>query len=155
MKQRINKWWTALVGSILSLLGFTSCDDFPIGVRCEYGMPNANYKLLGDVKDSGGKPVKGIRVVFVPRGDTEEQSWENDTLYTDDKGHFELDRARYQWPGDTDKFVYIAEDVDGADNGSFKSTKVTPDVKKVKKGDGSWYDGDYEVSATITLDKDE
>ena len=107
------------------------------------------------VKDSGGKPVKGIRVVFVPRGETEEQSWENDTLYTDDKGHFELDRARYQWPGDTDKFVYIAEDVDGADNGSIKSTKDTPDVKKVKKGDGSWYDGDYEVSATITLDKDE
>ena len=153
MKQKINTWWKAIFGGILTLLGFTACDDFGI-IRCEYGMPHANYKLLGDVKDAKGTPLKGICVVFVPRGDDTEESWENDTLYTDAKGHFEVASAHYSWPGNHEDFLFVAEDVNGAEDGSYLRQKVSGDdikVSQVKDGDGNWYNGDYEVSTTITM----
>lgn len=155
MKQRINLWWKALLGAIFSLLGFSGCEAIQniVDPPCEYGMPHANYKLLGDVKDSKGNPVKGIRVVFAPYGQGEDR-WENDTLYTDDKGHFEREKANYMfgWPDDTISFV--AEDVDGEENGSFQSAVVGKDgitITKVKDGDGNWYQGDFEISTQISL----
>ena len=159
MKQRINTWWKAILGGIMTLLGFSACDVVGeiISPRCEYGQPHANYKLLGDVKDTKGTPVKGIRVVFIPTGNTEERGWNNDTLYTDAKGHFEKATATYDWPGGHDKFTFVAEDVDGAANGAFqrkimRAGDVT--TSQVKKGEGSWYDGDFEVSADIILEED-
>lgn len=68
MKQRMETWLNCLISGIFSILGFagvTSCDKIP-GIptgRCEYGCPNADYKIMGSVKDGNGKPIKGIQVV--------------------------------------------------------------------------------------------
>ena len=158
MKQRISLWWEALIGGILSLLGFAGCDVFQniVDPAAEYGMPHANYKLLGDVTDAKGKPVKGIRVIFAPYGDPTQEHWENDTLYTDDKGHFELEKAKFMFGWVDDQITFLAEDIDGKENGSFKSKEVVGKdqvtVTKLKEGDGSWYTGDFEIKAQITLE---
>ena len=160
MKQRISLWWEALIGGILTLLGFSGCNAIHniIDPPAEYGMPHANFKLLGDVSDTKGKPIKGIRVIFAPYGNPSQEHWENDTLYTDDKGHFELAQARFMFGWVDDNITFLAEDIDGKDNGSFKSKEVVGKdnvtVTKLKDGDGRWYEGDFEISTKITLEED-
>ena len=160
MKQRISLWWEALIGGILTLLGFSGCNAIHniVDPPAEYGMPHANYKLLGDVSDTKGKPIKGIRVIFAPYGNPSQEHWENDTLYTDDKGHFELDHAKFVFGWADDQITFLAEDVDGTENGSFKSKEVVGKdnvtVTKLKDGDGRWYEGDFEISTKITLEED-
>ena len=53
------KGWKWLLGGVLTLLGFSGCEELGI-MRCEYGQPLADYKLIGDVKDTKGNPIKGI-----------------------------------------------------------------------------------------------
>ncbi len=159
MKHRISVWWEALTGAVLSLLGFSGCEAINniIEHPAEYGMPHANYKLLGDVSDSKGQPVKGIRVVFAPNGNSAENPWANDTLFTDDKGHFERDHAKFDFGWLDDNVTFLAEDIDGEENGSFKSKELVGKdhitVTKMKEGDGKWYTGDFEISAKITLEE--
>ena len=159
MKQRISLWWEALIGGILTLLGFSGCNAIHniIYPPAEYGMPHANYKLLGDVSDTKGKPIKGIRVIFAPYGNPTEEHWENDTLFTDEKGHFELAQTKFMFGWVDDNITFLAEDVDGEANGSFKSKEVVGKdhvtVTKLKEGDDHWYKGDFEISTKITLEE--
>ena len=157
MKQRLTFWWEALLGGILSLLGFSGCKALShiFDTRAEYGMPHANYKLLGDVTDTKGNPVKDIRVIFAPYGNPTEEHWENDTLYTDEKGHFELEQTRFMFGYVDDSITFLAEDIDGDKNGSYKSKEIVGKdnvtVTKLKEGEG-WYTGDYQISTKITLE---
>ena len=165
MKQRVKIWWKALIGGLLSVLGFSGCgsngisDVIPdfLDRPAEYGMPHANYKLLGDVTDSQGKPIKGIRVIFAPYGDPKQERWENDTLYTDEKGHFEREKIRFEFGWVDDTVTFLAEDIDGEENGSFQSKEVVGKDKitltQVKEGDDHWDKGDFEISAQITLEE--
>lgn len=147
------------MGSILSLLGFSGCEAIHniIEHPSEYGMPHANYKLLGDVTDTQGKPVKGIRVIFAPYGDPAQERWENDTLYTDEKGHFQCDNTHFMFGWVDDNITLLAEDTDGAENGSYKSKELVGKdqitITQTKEGDGHWYTGDFEISARITLEE--
>ena len=159
MAQRIKLWWELLIGGILSLLGFSGCNSVKniIYPPAEYGMPNATYKLAGDVSDTKGKPVKGIRVIFEPEGVPD--SWDNDTLYTDAKGRFQLDRTKYIFGAIDSNITFLAEDVDGEENGSFKSNAAVGNgpitVTQTKKGDGKWYNGEFEINTHITLENKE
>ncbi|MBO4264312.1 MAG: radical SAM-associated putative lipoprotein [Bacteroidales bacterium] len=159
MKKRLSLWWEALTGGILTLLGFSGCDAIQhiVNPPVEYGMPHANYKVLGDVTDPDGKPIEGIRVIFAPYGNPVEEHCENDTLHTDSKGHFELDKAKFMFGWVDENISFLAEDVDGNENGSFKSKEIAGkdkvSVTKVKEGDGRWYTGDYEISTQITLEE--
>ena len=147
-----------MIGGILTLLGFSGCNTIHsiIDPPAEYGMPHANYKLLGDVSDTNGKPIKGIRVIFAPYGNPTEGHWADDTLCTDDKGHFEKECAKFEFGWVDDQITFLAEDVDGEENGSYKSKelagkdKVT--ITQTKKGDGNWYEGEFEIKAQITLE---
>ena len=151
----LSKGWKWLLGSLLALLGFSGCGKLGI-FRCEYGQPHADYKLIGDVKDAKGNPIKGIRVVFAPNP-MEERGCDNDTIYSDAKGHFEVERLRHDWPDDLKDAVVKFEDVDGGENGSYKAKELSRsdlDVKQSQKGDGSWYDGAFTVTANATLEED-
>jgi putative lipoprotein (rSAM/lipoprotein system) len=147
--------WKYTVGSLLALLGFGSCDRISDigGGLCMYGQPTAHFRFVGDVKDSDGKAIPGIRVVVSPRS---EDSWLNDTLYTDPAGHVEKDRLKYNWPDEMVRAKIKFEDVDGEANGSFKKKEMLHcefDVKQTKKGDGEWYEGEYTVQANAMLEK--
>ena len=157
MKTKIRNIWCSLLGGILALLGFQVCKGILDIGRCEYGQPHANYKLMGDVKDQAGKPIKGIRVIFAPRGlDDEYPEYHNDTLYTNAAGHFELAQTKYNWPGQESSFTIVADDVDGEENGSYESQTISGDkitVKQSQRGDGKWYGGDFDIEAQLVLKK--
>ncbi|MBQ2197250.1 MAG: radical SAM-associated putative lipoprotein, partial [Bacteroidales bacterium] len=77
--------------------------------------------------------------------------YENDTLYTDSNGAYELSKTIFDKPKDV-RIVF--EDIDGAENGGeFESAEAAPEIKRTKKGDKSWYGGAFEVQADVTLKK--
>ena len=156
MKTALVKGWKWLLGSLLTLLGFSGCEELGL-FRCEYGQPNADFKLIGDVKDANGKGIEGIRVVFRPV-ESEKETWENDTLYTDAKGHFGQERLKHDWPDGAEKASIKFEDVDGSAHGAYKTKILTRSdfsVEQTKKGSGSWYAGIYTISAETTLEEDD
>lgn len=159
MKARLNRAWQFVLGILMSVLGFTGCEKFGL-FRCEYGQPHADFKLLGDVKDATGKGIPGIRVVVRPQTNPEyeeQETWENDTLYSDAKGHFEQERLKHDWPDDLANATVKFEDVDGSANGSFRTKVLTREdltVERAKKGDGRWYSGAFTVRADAVLEED-
>ena len=156
MRIALKKGWKWLLGSILTLLGFSGCDRFGI-FRCEYGQPMAHFKLIGDVKDTKGHPIKGIRVVHAPNPN-DALGWENDTIYSDARGHFEIELLKHDWPDDLQNSTVTFEDVDGSENGSYKTkvlTRADLDVKQSQKGDGSWYSGAFTATANAVLEEED
>ena len=140
--------WKWLLGSILTLLGFSNVF---IGCKKEYGCPYADYKLVGDVKDSKGNPVEGIRVVFVPA-----ENYGSDTTFTDAKGHFEQDHLRILDMSTGSKVLF--QDVDGSNHGSFKEKEVgyaELTVEQTKKGDKNWYIGGFTIHADAVMEEEE
>ncbi len=155
MKTALVKGWKWLLGTLLTLLGFSGCEELGL-FRCEYGQPNADFKLIGDVKDAHGKGIEGIRVVF-RAVQNEEETWENDTLYSDAKGHFERERLKHDWPDGAQQASIKFEDVDGSAHGSYKTKILQPSeltVEQTKKGDKKWYSGEYTISAEAVLEED-
>lgn len=158
MKQKINGWWTWMLGGLLGLLGFSACDPFGV-IRYEYGAPYADYKVVGEVKDEAGKPVEGIRVVVAPWGrDSESAPWVNDTLYTDRAGKVagKLMVEGIRDNGIRDNMEVEFADVDGPENGSFEPLLLKRSDLKItqtKKGDKSWYQGEYTIEAKARLKK--
>ena len=62
MKARIRHFYEIIAGAILSLFGFSGCEDI-IYPKAEYGMPHATFAVKGTVKaEDTGEPVKGIKV---------------------------------------------------------------------------------------------
>ena len=159
MKAALGKGWKWLLGLLMGLLGFTGCGK--IGVfRMEYGCPNADFKLVGDVKDANGKGIEGIRVVFSPHAGLPEdqQQWDSDTLYSDARGHFEKERLKHSWPDGAKDAAVKFEDVDGTAHGSFKTKVLTGSgftVEQTKKGDKHWYSGEYTIQADAVLEEEE
>ena len=152
MKAALGKGWKWILGLLMGLLGFAGCGKIGI-FRKEYGSPYAEYKLLGDVKDVRGNPIRGIRVVF-DRFPEKEGTWGKDTLYTDSQGHFEK-----QLPDDmlsTDMEIRF-DDVDGEANGSYRSKVLTGqemEIVQTEKGGKNWYGGAFTIQADAILEED-
>lgn len=158
-------WAKSLIGSLLTLLGFHSCNPFTIldqpdmygppidyPVVCEYGVPSASYVFHGEAVDEENAPVRGIRIVVAPNG--EEQRYENDTLYTDAQGKASR-QLTYNWPG-TDALLVKFEDVDGQENGSYQDQVLKSsdlDIQKTADGSGHWYEGEFTIRAKAVLKK--
>lgn len=155
MKQKVNKFWTWILGGLLSLLGFSSCEWLPIG-RTEYGCPHADYKVIGEVTDEAGKPIEGIRAIVAPSGlDSENAEWYNDTLYTDVAGKINADLTKFAWfdSENSDLEVELA-DVDGPLRGEYETKvlrRIDLKLTQTKKGDNHWYDGEYTLEFKGTL----
>jgi len=126
-----------------------------------YGEPHADFKALGSVSDENGKPVEGIRVAVRQHRHYEnsesviydQNDWyEDDTVYTDTKGNYEMYKSVFDSP---DEVNIVFEDVDGPENGGeFAKTEASPEVKRTKKGDKSWYGGAFEAKADVTMKKE-
>ncbi len=159
MKAALGKGWKWLLGLLMGLLGFAGCGKLGI-FRNEYGCPNADFKLVGDVKDANGKGIEGIRVVFTPHRDVpeEQQKWESDTLYSDARGHFVKERLKHDWPDGAKDAAVKFEDVDGTAHGTFKTKVLTGSeltVEQTKNGDKHWYSGQYTIQADAVLEEEE
>lgn len=157
MKQRINNWAKLLYGFLMTILGFSGCDRI-FETTEEYGQPYSEFKLVGEVKSTEGKPIKGIRVIVKPYVDHTSQevlAWNRDTLYTDADGKFSKESLKHTWPNQMKGSTIVFDDIDGPENGGEFESKTLTDkeftVEQMKKGDGNWYDGDFLVTANTTL----
>ena len=159
MKNGIINIWKQLAAVILGLLGFSSCDKIGWGAKM-YGEPYAVFKALGTVSDENGKPIEGIRVAIRQHRHYENSSdviydqndwYENDTLYTDRQGAYQLTRSVFERPDDVE---IVFEDIDGEENGGeFTSAEATPEITRTEKGDNQWFRGAFEVRADVKLKK--
>ena len=156
MKTALGKGWQWLLGSVLALLGFGSCnkEDIIDNGLAMYGQPTALYRVIGTVKDSSKKPVQGIRVVIAPSHYSQE---DNDTLYTDAAGRFEKDQLKYSWPDELKNVTVRFEDVDGAENGSYRTKELKRSDIQVEQADKgkAWFGGWFTVTADAVLEKED
>ena len=148
------KWYSLAnrsLSALLVLLGFQACDS---STTCEYGTPTVDYHVTGQVQDADGNPIKGIRVTMKGFNDFNYGNKE-DITYTDKDGRYKTQSVRSMFIQPEMSVVF--EDVDGPENGGeFTTESVKSDDMKqqqVKKGDGHWYQGEYELTANKTLKK--
>jgi putative lipoprotein (rSAM/lipoprotein system) len=155
MKNFFVKLTKMLCVAVLGVLGFSACSDDPEGHWVAYGSPNAKYKYMGTVTDEQGNPIEGINVVM--SGDyVSSTPLASLTLKTDKDGKFStVTMSSVNTRIKTIEFV----DVDGeANGGEFESQTISPKdmtMTQVAEGDGSWYKGEFELSATIKLKSNE
>jgi len=154
MRTKVRNLLNAIAGTILAMLGFSSssCEKI-VDAPDEYGTPSADYKVLGTVTDTDGKPVKGIQVAIELKDkESSEVASLKDTVYTDASGIYES--SRNDWPGMISATVAF-NDVDGEENGGkFGSVTVTSELKQTKEG-GHWYKGAYEAEIGAVLKPEE
>ena len=139
--------WIRLCQWLLGVLGISasisSCDLLGI-MSVEYGQPNMDYSVKGKVVDAkGGGGVAGIEVCHISYGS------QVDTTGVD--GSFEIS-------GNTDpteKLHVRLKDTDPAKDGNYKSTEANIQLKKVKDGNGHWFEGTFENSdAVLKVEED-
>ena len=148
----------ALAG-LLSPLGFTGCGKDNNGdgeISVEYGVPSANFKVLGRVTNEQGQPLGGMRVVASEVttiwGKGPEQCYSGllrDTVYTASDGSFVREYSLF--PADS---VYIHMKIeDSAEPSVYDSDSVTVGFAKgdLKGADGSWFLGAAEKVVDVKL----
>ena len=174
MKQKARHFLNLLLGALLSLLGFASCDGILGDLRtrgggkngggmvCMYGSPTVNWHASGRVTDASGKGIEGIRVAIrahkymanTPGVIYDQNDWYyDDTLYTDANGNYKLEKHLTSFSAPDDATV-VFEDVDGEEHGGlFETVKAIPRVTQTKKKDGFWYGGAFEVKSDVVMKK--
>lgn len=156
-----------LCAAVLALLGFASCEKFN-DIRCEYGTPSVDFKVKGTVTDADEKPIEGIRVIVRTNFDNLPDSRQSyvddlgryhayggdDTLFTDVKGRYESNEL--YTVAIASQHVYF-DDIDGnAKGGAFQSDSVqlkTAPNRQYQKANGHWYNGGYEYTVDVQLQK--
>lgn len=148
------KWYriaNSSLSALLVLLGFEACTGMENGGE-EYGTPTVDFHVVGQVTDAEGKPIEGIRVTTRGYYDFNDGTMEQ-TTYTDKEGRYATKEVRSGWIDPGMKVVF--EDVDGEANGGlFAADSISSGAmakEKVKKGDGNWYEGGYELTANAKL----
>ena len=148
------KWYriaNSSLSALLVLLGFEACTGMENGGE-EYGTPTVDFHVVGQVTDAEGKPIEGIRVTTRGYYDFNDGTMEQ-TTYTDKEGRYATKEVKSTGIDPGMKVVF--EDVDGEANGGlFAADSVSSGAmakEKVKKGDGNWYGGEYELTANAKL----
>ena len=148
------KWYriaNSSLSALLVLLGFEACTGIESGGE-EYGTPTVDFHVVGQVTDAEGKPIEGIRVTTRGYYDFNDGTMEQ-TTYTDKEGRYATKEVKSIGIDPGMKVVF--EDVDGEANGGLiAADSISSDAmakEKVKKGDGNWYEGGYELTANAKL----
>ena len=79
----------------------------------EYGTPYAEFEVKGVVTDEEGNPIRNIEVKLT----------NNTRTVTSETGLYSV-KTNYETPNDPQVFHVAFNDVDGAENGSFKNDTV-------------------------------
>ena len=148
----------ALAG-LLSLLGFTGCGKDNNGdgeISVEYGVPSANFKVLGRVTNEQGQPLGGMRVVASEVttiwGKGPEQCYSGllrDTVYTASDGSFVREYSLF--PADS---VYIHMKIEDTTEPSvYDSDSIAVGFAKgdLKGGDNHWFKGEATKEVDVKL----
>ena len=163
-----NRWKvSSLLSGALALLGFAGCsNDNEEDIPVLYGVPvnTVDYRVLGTVTDTDGKPLKDIQVIidnpdaYVYLDENEKPYGRDsitdklipDTTYTDMDGKFASSRT-IAW--DDKDLVVALHDIDGeANDGEFLVKRVTSsELGERQVLEKKNYYTKYEYSKTIQL----
>ena len=114
---------------------FTTPDMYGTMVA-EYGVPVMEFVVKGKVTDADtGKPIKGVQVT------SDEGS---EPVLTTETGDFECNG--YAFPDGNVKLFFT--DIDGKENGLYKSFDLEVALEKIKEGSG-WNEGVYAAEDVI------
>lgn len=156
MRVRFNRWYNAVLTTLLSILGYGCSSDESLdmyGSPVEYGSPHADYIVKGTITNESGTPVQGIKTSLKEVSENVKTAYGIDSVQTNATGDFQL-----KYTGMERKSIkLIVEDIDGeANGGEFLSDTLDIDYDnavKVKEGEGRWYQGKFEVSQDVKLKK--
>ena len=156
MRVRFNRWYNAVLTTLLSILGYGCSSDEPMdmyGSPVEYGSPHADYIVKGTITNESGTPVQGIKTSLKDVSENAKTAYGIDSVQTNATGDFQL-----KYTGMERKSIkLIVDDIDGeANGGEFLSDTLDIDYDnavKVKEGEGRWYQGKFEVSQDVKLKK--
>jgi len=136
MKKNFHKTYNKFLVIFLGLIGFSvGC------VRVEYGSPNADFIVNGNVKSNATQqPIENIQV---------ELGYQ--TTNTDENGNFSIKVSDF---ASEQTYDISFSDIDGDDNGSFINldTNVTFSGNFTGGGDG-FYEGEEIKNIDIELDE--
>lgn len=150
MKAKVRHLYELISGAILSLLGFTSC----VGLgRVEYGMPHANFKVMGEVKAAdSGKPIEGIAVRL--HTNSKDVDGYCPQLQTDKDGKV---NDIFTLGPNVEEILLTFEDIDGEEHGGLfaPDTLRAKDliIKFVEDKKSTWHQGDYDITFEARLKK--
>lgn len=122
------------MGAILTFLGLGGCSEISniIEPRDEYGMPHANYKIIGKVTAEDGSPIPGIKVKYSRLEYTDDngvkQYYESDDneFLTDKDG--KVNTRANDWSTAPKEITITLEDIDGeANGGGFQGRVLSED----------------------------
>ncbi len=145
--------WQKMLASLLTLLGFASCDGgFLGGGVCMYGTPNADYTIKGSVTDEDGKPLSSASVIvrdLGPEGKFDEYenyyktSSANHNLTPDASGKYSITIKEFP---DERHFRVVAKDA------AHEADSVEV-VLKSPGDDDAWYEGEAIETVDFKLKK--
>lgn len=145
MKAKLLTRINALIATLVSLLGFTSCGNFLVkyGAPVEYGTPFARWDVNGKVSDEENNPIEHAQVIV--RSPKPGQI--RDTLYSDEEG---LYRGSYPgvFPYSNDSIDIVVRDTAGV----YASDSVRVAVGKYDKSEVA--DGDSWNAGTAYIQQD-
>lgn len=149
MKARFLTLWGKIVAAIVSVFGLHGCDIHAV----DYGCPCAEFTMKGTVTTEENTPLEDIRVtveVWSVAGNDKRQMYEKTTC-TDADGKVSVNTGFVYVP---DSVSVKIDDVDGeANGGDFQSQVLSPKVVMTKDKDGEWFEGSYESTFNVKLQK--
>jgi putative lipoprotein (rSAM/lipoprotein system) len=135
---RMLKSYNKVIALVLSLLGFTGCEDV-LNTKAEYGVPHADFIINGKIQSKiTNQSIPNIRIIV--KDTIQGLNIPLDTVYSNAQGNYEaivsefpLDRA----------YLLSVSDIDGVANGEFIEKDTLAEFKNpiFTGGDGHWYDG--------------
>lgn len=138
----------SILGILVSFLGFTTaCNG---GGYCEYGMPNADFKINGNIKSENTSAI--IPNIKVTMQDT--SGYYSTSVNSNESGNYEIQINDF--PTDN-AYLLTFEDIDSTENGEYETldTIIEFNDTEFSGGDGSWYAGETEQELNVKLKETE
>lgn len=154
-KTQTRRWLTAILSTLIGMLGFSGCGNIFEPQADMYGSPYAEFELKGKVTDEKGNPVKDALISMKGKfSDNQEEfqwvtpvyenpEWQKYAVYSNDKGAYEIKQGS---PYSIVRVICTPAEASGlaADSVELKIT-----YKRDKKD--SWYMGSYSGTVNFKL----
>lgn len=163
MRAKLQSLFNTIAAALLSLLGFESCNGIEIFHKSpdEYGMPHADYKIIGKVQGEDG-PIPGIEVKYRRLLGTQEgedgqmkEHWLEQSFYTDAEGKIDQNVSK-EYSTSADDIRLELYDVDGAENGEYENAILSEDQLDIQFSEDKtshWHKGTYTIGFEARLNK--
>ncbi|MCR4714175.1 MAG: radical SAM-associated putative lipoprotein [Treponemataceae bacterium] len=165
MAKKIKTGFVKLLSKILQVLGITSlfsafgCIEpvmYGSPMVCMYGVPGNFFTVDGTITDAQNNPIQGIKVnakrVNSEQSDDEDGLHNSADVFTNENGAYHL--AWNDYDPNSFQFIISAEDIDGAENGSYDNKTINVSFSNSNlTGHTGFGNGEYEISnKNIQLD---